>query len=74
MGSDVVGNMRSFEATYATEATTLIAQALVTIAVIYNLDKHWKLFPIRQLSPLCTLVALISFFLLNLIGVIARVL
>ena len=65
--------MKSFEASYATEAVTLFAQALVTIAVVYNLEKHWKLFPIKQLSPLCNLVALLSFFLLNLISIIARV-
>ena len=65
--------MKQFEASYATEAASLIAQAIVTVAVIYNLNKHWQLFPIKQLSPLCTLIALLSFFLLNIISVIARV-
>ena len=41
---------------------------------MYNLRRHWDLFPIKQLSPLCTLVAALSFVLLNIVSIIARAL
>ena len=72
MGNDLNQNLKNFENSYAAETTCLIAQAIVTVAVIYNLERHWRKFPIKQLSPLCTLVALISFFLLNVISVFGR--
>lgn len=53
-------------------ALCLVAQGMVTVVVVHNLRKHWSLFPIKQLSPLCTLVAGLSFFLLNVLSFIGK--
>lgn len=57
---------------WATESSCLLAQAIVTVVVITNLRKHWGLFPIKQLSPLCTSAAAVSFLLVNIVSVLAR--
>lgn len=64
--------LRDLEMSVAPGALCLVAQGIVTVVVVYNLRKHWDLFPIKQLSPLCTLVAALSFFLLNVLSVIGN--
>lgn len=64
--------LKDLEKSSAPEAVCLSAQVLVTVVVMMNLRRHWNLFPIKQLSPLCTLIACLSFFVLNLISLIGR--
>lgn len=54
------------------ELLCLGTQTLLTIIIIRNLKIHWEDFPIKQLSPLCTLTALLAFLVLNLLSVLGR--
>jgi len=57
----------------AGEFVCLGAQVVLTIIIYRNIKLHWDEFPIKQLSPLCTLIALLSFLVLNLFSVIGRI-
>lgn len=54
------------------DATCLTAQIAITIFTAINIRKNFNRFPIKQLSPVCTLAALASFLLINIISVIGR--
>ena len=54
------------------DAACLFAQIILSAFVILNIRKHHKKFPIKQLSPVCTIAALLSFLLINILSVIGR--
>jgi hypothetical protein len=54
------------------EGSCLLAQIFLTAFITINLRKNANKFPIKQLSPICTMAALASFLLINIITVVAR--
>jgi hypothetical protein len=48
------------------------AQVALSGFVFANIRRHCRRFPIKQLSPVCTLFALSAFLAINLLSVAAR--
>jgi hypothetical protein len=49
-----------------------VAQLSLSFFVFRNIRRHCRRFPIKQLSPICTLAALGAFLVINILSVIAR--
>jgi hypothetical protein len=49
-----------------------MAQIALSAFVFRNIQRHRNRFPIKQLSPICTLAALAVFLIINLLSVLAR--
>lgn len=64
--------LANLETSGAPEITCIFAQTALSIVIIYNIRTNSHRFPIRQLSPLCTIAALFSFQFVNIISAIAR--
>ncbi len=64
--------LESLERSGWPEATCLIAQIALTLFTVFNIRKNYNRFPIKQLSPICTLAALAAFLLINILSVIGR--
>lgn len=56
----------------AADLLCIIARLLLSLLVVLNIRANYNSFPIKQLSPLCTLSALLCFVLTNLISFTGR--
>lgn len=63
----------STETNYAPEIVCLITQAVLSLHTALNLKINWNNFPVKQLSPILSLIALLCFFLLNCISLTAKI-
>ncbi len=64
--------LTNFEKNLSSDIICLVAHTLLTIIIVHNLKLRWNEFPIKQLSPLCTLLAALSFLLLNVLAFVGR--
>ena len=64
--------LNDLEQSLVPDILCLVAQTIISIAIVVNILNHWHIFPIKQLGPTCTISAVISFLLVNILSFIAR--
>jgi hypothetical protein len=64
--------LNDLEQSLAPEILCLVVQTVISISIVINILGNWHRFPIKQLGPTCTLSALFSFIVINILSFIAR--